>query len=328
MPDQAITMNLDPGAHRQLGEDGLIVLWREGRELGRREGLACIMSVCPHVECACEDVYLDAFIAEEQASTVSWDQEGVHLELPAGAGNTRTTLDAKLSAIVDPCTGETLADPDLPDATDPALLGWLASEMDGELLEMLYRFWAHAKGRPAERQAEDIDLDEVEEYHLVYLDDLIEGTRPDEYFLGGRRYWNALYLCPYADCDCHRAEVVFFDEDPEPAAVESHGAVGSLWLELGGADGFKIAEMAAERDVSAHLIRDLWALFERRHDAGSFLRRREAQCKTVGETLWIPAAKPVHAVPAPGRNDPCSCGSGKKFKKCCLGKTEPPRSEP
>ena len=21
-----------------------------------------------------------------------------------------------------------------------------------------------------------------------------------------------------------------------------------------------------------------------------------------------------------GRNDPCSCGSGKKFKKCCLGK--------
>ena len=23
-----------------------------------------------------------------------------------------------------------------------------------------------------------------------------------------------------------------------------------------------------------------------------------------------------------GRNDPCPCGSGKKFKKCCLGKNE------
>jgi hypothetical protein len=33
MPDQAITMNLDPGAHRQLGEDGLIVLWRDGRSI-------------------------------------------------------------------------------------------------------------------------------------------------------------------------------------------------------------------------------------------------------------------------------------------------------
>src|SRR5665647_303512 len=24
----------------------------------------------------------------------------------------------------------------------------------------------------------------------------------------------------------------------------------------------------------------------------------------------------------PGRNDPCSCGSGKKYKNCCLGKAE------
>lgn len=24
----------------------------------------------------------------------------------------------------------------------------------------------------------------------------------------------------------------------------------------------------------------------------------------------------------PGRNDPCICGSGKKFKKCCLQKFE------
>ena len=28
-------------------------------------------------------------------------------------------------------------------------------------------------------------------------------------------------------------------------------------------------------------------------------------------------AKPVRAEATPGRNDPCSCGSGKKYKKCC-----------
>jgi SWIM/SEC-C metal-binding protein len=26
--------------------------------------------------------------------------------------------------------------------------------------------------------------------------------------------------------------------------------------------------------------------------------------------------EPVRAAPTPGRNDPCPCGSGKKFKKC------------
>jgi uncharacterized protein YecA (UPF0149 family) len=29
-----------------------------------------------------------------------------------------------------------------------------------------------------------------------------------------------------------------------------------------------------------------------------------------------PAVNPFKAV---GRNDPCPCGSGRKFKKCCLG---------
>ncbi len=29
------------------------------------------------------------------------------------------------------------------------------------------------------------------------------------------------------------------------------------------------------------------------------------------------APDPVRQTPRPGRNDPCSCGSGKKFKKCC-----------
>ncbi len=37
----------------------------------------------------------------------------------------------------------------------------------------------------------------------------------------------------------------------------------------------------------------------------------------------------VVAEKTPGRNDPCSCGSGKKYKKCCLqGKSDPERSGP
>jgi SWIM/SEC-C metal-binding protein len=35
-------------------------------------------------------------------------------------------------------------------------------------------------------------------------------------------------------------------------------------------------------------------------------------------------AQPSTAVPKIGRNEPCPCGSGKKFKKCCLGSRTPP----
>jgi SEC-C motif-containing protein len=34
----------------------------------------------------------------------------------------------------------------------------------------------------------------------------------------------------------------------------------------------------------------------------------------------IPIKQVVHATKSPGRNDPCPCGSGKKFKKCCINK--------
>ena len=160
-----------------------------------------------------------------------------------------------------------------------------------------------------------IELDVVEKIHLAKFDELFKGIRSDEYLLAGHRYWTCIYLCPDPGCDCHQARVAFLDD-----ATESCDTVGSVLLDLGGAGGFKIVEMAAECGAPNHLIGELWALFERRHDAGPFLRRREAQGKAVGETLWRPVARPVRDAPQPGRNAPCSCGSGRKFKKCCLGK--------
>ena len=35
------------------------------------------------------------------------------------------------------------------------------------------------------------------------------------------------------------------------------------------------------------------------------------------ETPSEPKAEPVHVAQKIGRNEPCPCGSGKKYKKCC-----------
>jgi uncharacterized protein YecA (UPF0149 family) len=43
----------------------------------------------------------------------------------------------------------------------------------------------------------------------------------------------------------------------------------------------------------------------------------EAEEKLVKETEKV---KPLAAGGQPGRNDPCPCGSGKKYKKCCGAK--------
>lgn len=35
-------------------------------------------------------------------------------------------------------------------------------------------------------------------------------------------------------------------------------------------------------------------------------------------------SRPVEPLYRAGRNNPCPCGSGKKFKKCCIGRVKRP----
>jgi uncharacterized protein len=55
----------------------------------------------------------------------------------------------------------------------------------------------------------------------------------------------------------------------------------------------------------------------------------ERRMQAFGDAIWAvynmremwrslgPRIETVHKVATPGRNDPCACGSGKKYKKCC-----------
>ncbi len=45
------------------------------------------------------------------------------------------------------------------------------------------------------------------------------------------------------------------------------------------------------------------------------LRERSRFLKEKGEWLYLDGE--VKSETRPGRNDPCPCGSGKKYKKCC-----------
>lgn len=315
MSDKTISVNLKPTASRQLSEDGIIVFWRDGINPGSRQGLACILSMCPNPECSCGLVYIDGFIIDESAGEICWDDGGVHVKSPNGLVTDDLMSEWMLSTAVDPSSGEIVNDLDFPDESDPALMEWLVSEINGELLDLLHRFRARLSGSAVEKPSIDIDLDCVETGHLAAFSDLFDCVREDEYLLNGRRYWTCIYLCPDPNCDCHEARIVFFDD-----ADDSGAGVGWVYLDIGGPVGIHIMEVSAERGAAEDLIKELWKLFERRHDAGLLLRRREAQCKMVGKTIWESVPKPVRSTPQPGRNDPCPCGSGRKFKKCCLNK--------
>ncbi|WP_429067097.1 UPF0149 family protein [Aeromonas veronii] len=49
-----------------------------------------------------------------------------------------------------------------------------------------------------------------------------------------------------------------------------------------------------------------------------FLAQRGPSTAPTAASALTPVTLPVRAAPKIGRNDPCPCGSGKKFKQCCL----------
>jgi uncharacterized protein YecA (UPF0149 family) len=72
--------------------------------------------------------------------------------------------------------------------------------------------------------------------------------------------------------------------------------------------------LAAVRSAFEEQIPDLYEKLSVRHAKIKAIYRH---CKRRHFNSKQPASKAQV-----GRNDPCPCGSGKKYKKCCLGKEQ------
>jgi uncharacterized protein YecA (UPF0149 family) len=75
------------------------------------------------------------------------------------------------------------------------------------------------------------------------------------------------------------------------------------------------AEDDAEDEIEEtdSLITDEFEGFDALMGEGGLLANILYDEKTILEN-----SVPVSSLPSAGRNDPCPCGSGKKYKKCCL----------
>ena len=78
--------------------------------------------------------------------------------------------------------------------------------------------------------------------------------------------------------------------------------------------GFRHDKIAPLEDAIGELSG--WYAF-----SDAFKRDQERRAARTGGISLAPSAAPqplINPFKSVGRNDPCPCGSGKKFKKCCL----------
>ena len=152
---------------------------------------------------------------------------------------------------------------------------------------------------------------------IVYLQSLFHGGLEREYSF----IWDALAMSCYhihPDETFKDIEIAFEDELVDPGFV----SLDEIKEQLGKEKQSVLDEL--HDDPNYQLINDtiseleLWACFNEDNDKVSTLTIAENSKDIINlESYQKSYREPYRVENKIGRNDPCPCGSGKKYKKCC-----------
>jgi len=191
------------------------------------------------------------------------------------------------------------------------------------------------KRRLAEYTADESAKGELLCYSEVIHDDggIAQNGRHYSYFFAhqGREFLLEDHYCPNPECDCRKVEVEFWEriERHEP---EHRIEVAQCWMGSFTLDGQldKIQFCQEDTQTAKHFLQAWREKCDYQFDE---FRRRYQQIKAIGgrsfpkrpRTIRVDAGQgspaenstKTSSLPRAGRNDPCPCGSGLKFKRCC-----------
>jgi SEC-C motif domain protein len=142
---------------------------------------------------------------------------------------------------------------------------------------------------------------------------LIKGERPAESAEALMRSRYAAYV---------KVETDYIFETTHPKHREGYDAAGTKeWAESAEWEGLEIVSVkggtSAEMTGEVEFIARYSEKGEEKvhHEVALFRKEPSGWLFTDGKSV---TRKPVvRSAPKIGRNDPCSCGSGQKYKKCC-----------
>lgn len=182
---------------------------------------------------------------------------------------------------------------------------YVQAQVDGDLLEALHDRWLQAKGfRPRELRA--LDARALEPGELVAWHELHPDQRRDLYLDEDVVFLASEFYCVKPDCDCAEATIDF----AELLEKKRARSIGYVRVSL---PDTRVIELSGPRTR----LERLWAAFRTRHrnlaDRLATRKRRLAEIPRIDSRPALPSNPTQHV----GRNDPCPCGSGQKFKRCC-----------
>ena len=312
----SVTLVLDPSRPCQIG-DNLLALWLP-RGRGRdalADGLIARVDVCENPSCHCTLANLQAVRIDDRAEKAVLGGDKLRLAWhpptnpPHPEGSARLSVDI-VTGVVEASGGgkppETVAK-----FFEEPLPFWV-----------LDAFWARWR-KSRLHLAVDWKAQALEQWEpgtllstmLVFPDE-----RHDCYFVDGKTYQVDTMFCAVPTCNCTEARLSMLAVSEDG---ESLTEVGSAQLPPetmipvdfdGGRENQEIFDRLYYEWCRRHVPAEARLLELRdmtRQRGLELLRLASAHSRTL-----VPAQQAT-PLSRPGRNTPCPCGSGKKFKRCC-----------
>jgi hypothetical protein len=198
---------------------------------------------------------------------------------------------------------------------DADLLRRLEDLLRGPLLELVRRRWRSARPIGSEQWR-------ARDWSWWEAGDLVSWTEvfPDDpqilFSMDDAEHWANDTYCVTPGCKCKDAtlQISRIEQGDEARLHE----IGLVHMDLGRWQ----PQWAEDGPRPAKPLEAVWsALSEDWPELRRELRHRAKAMRKLGPEIHrLSGAAPSTATPAApkvGRNDPCPCGSGKKFKKCC-----------
>jgi hypothetical protein len=205
-----------------------------------------------------------------------------------------------------------------PEHKNEELLEKFRRSLDKENLTTLRNAFTRGREAVDEERWRSADWSDLSDETMVPWFEAFPGGEDTVFEYGGKRYEVIDHYCIEPGCPCREVMVAFAEiteGEEKPAVVE----VGALRLDI---RRWRVREKIPRR-LSEETILELWKVCRREiPDINEKLAARFKRMRRFGAVVLGPqpaAAEEESGEDAPpvGRNDPCPCGSGKKYKKCC-----------
>ncbi|WP_207219969.1 YecA family protein [Emticicia agri] len=211
-------------------------------------------------------------------------------------------------------------DSEVIDSTKDTYLKSLENEISGEQWGELNTFFKDLKGMASEMA----DANKIEANFANYRKVLQESQMVSYYEvlpwsfdlhieIEGTKYWISDFYCVQPSCTCTSVLLLLslsYDEQP---SLELWYDYSNQEVSMGQLDDKKLPVTKIIREIRYTQVDKFRKTLSNRHERMTKFFNNFLQKNKISPTLQ----SPIIGAETIGRNDLCSCGSGKKYKKCC-----------